>query len=406
MAFLLKEPLKMIKLSSVVIAVALALSSQVQGADISASAKAIKLTKDTILIDTHIDVPYRIHAKWADVTKATDDGDFDYPRAVKGGLNAPFMSIYIPAHLEFEGKGKSFQLANQLIDSMEEIAQRAPDKFAIADSTNDIKKQFKQGKMSIAMGMENGSPIEGDMANLQHFFDRGVRYITLAHSQSNHISDSSYDIRRKWKGLSPFGKKLVTEMNSIGMLIDVSHISDDAFYQVMELSKTPVIASHSSLRKYTPGFERNMDDDMLLALKKNGGVIQINFGSSFVTAKAGDWGKQLKSKKESAKKEGTKLSQDFDAAYRAKNPYPFASLEQVLEHIDHVVELIGVDYVGIGSDYDGVGDSLPVGLKDVSSYPNLVQGLMDRGYSDKDIKKILSGNVLRVWQQAEQYAKN
>ncbi|CAM4419627.1 dipeptidase [Pseudoalteromonas ostreae] len=396
----------MIKLSSVVIAVALALSSQVQGADISASAKAIKLTKDTILIDTHIDVPYRIHAKWADVTKATDDGDFDYPRAVKGGLNAPFMSIYIPAHLEFEGKGKSFQLANQLIDSMEEIAQRAPDKFAIADSTNDIKKQFKQGKMSIAMGMENGSPIEGDMANLQHFFDRGVRYITLAHSQSNHISDSSYDIRRKWKGLSPFGKKLVTEMNSIGMLIDVSHISDDAFYQVMELSKTPVIASHSSLRKYTPGFERNMDDDMLLALKKNGGVIQINFGSSFVTAKAGDWGKQLKSKKESAKKEGTKLSQDFDAAYRAKNPYPFASLEQVLEHIDHVVELIGVDYVGIGSDYDGVGDSLPVGLKDVSSYPNLVQGLMDRGYSDKDIKKILSGNVLRVWQQAEQYAKN
>lgn len=302
MAFLLKEPLKMIKLSSVVIAVALALSSQVQGADISASAKAIKLTKDTILIDTHIDVPYRIHAKWADVTKATDDGDFDYPRAVKGGLNAPFMSIYIPAHLEFEGKGKSFQLANQLIDSMEAIAQRAPDKFAIADSTNDIKKQFKQGKMSIAMGMENGSPIEGDMANLQHFFDRGVRYITLAHSQSNHISDSSYDIRRKWKGLSPFGKKLVTEMNNIGMLIDVSHISDDAFYQVMELSKTPVIASHSSLRKYTPGFERNMDDDMLLALKKNGGVIQINFGSSFVTAKAGDWGKQLKSKKESAKK--------------------------------------------------------------------------------------------------------
>ena len=398
MAFLLKEPLKMIKLSSVVIAVALALSSQVQGADISASAKAIKLTKDTILIDTHIDVPYRIHAKWADVTKATDDGDFDYPRAVKGGLNAPFMSIYIPAHLEFEGKGKSFQLANQLIDSMEAIAQRAPDKFAIADSTNDIKKQFKQGKMSIAMGMENGSPIEGDMANLQHFFDRGVRYITLAHSQSNHISDSSYDIRRKWKGLSPFGKKLVTEMNNIGMLID-------AFYQVMELSKTPVIASHSSLRKYTPGFERNMDDDMLLALKKNGGVIQINFGSSFVTAKAGDWGKQLKSKKESAKKEGTKLSQDFDAAYRAKNPYPFASLEQVLEHIDHVVELIGIDYVGIGSDYDGVGDSLPVGLKDVSSYPNLVQGLMDRGYSDKDIKKILSGNVLRVWQQAEQYAK-
>lgn len=396
----------MIKLSTLVVAISLALTSQAQAEQtITASDKAIKLAKDTILIDTHIDVPYRIHESWVDVTKATSDGDFDYPRAVKGGLNAPFMSIYIPAHLEFEGKGKSYQLANQMIDSMEAIVQRAPDKFAIASSSSDIEEQFKQGKLSIAMGMENGSPIEGDMKNLQHFYDRGIRYITLAHSQSNHISDSSYDIRRKWKGLSPFGKKLVTEMNNIGMLIDVSHISDDAFYQVMELSKTPVIASHSSLRKYTPGFERNMNDDMLLALKENGGVIQINFGSSFVTAKAGSWGKQLKSTKESAKKEGTKLSKDFDAAYRAKNPYPFASLEQVLDHIDHAVELIGIDYVGIGSDYDGVGDSLPIGLKDVSSYPNLVQGLMDRDYSDKDIKKILSGNLLRVLKQAQEYAK-
>ncbi|MBH0018611.1 dipeptidase [Pseudoalteromonas sp. NGC95] len=396
----------MIKLSTLVVAISLALTSQAQAEQtITASEKAIKLAKDTILIDTHIDVPYRIHKNWVDVTKATTDGDFDYPRAVKGGLNAPFMSIYIPAHLEFEGKGKSYQLANQMIDSMEAIAQRAPDKFAIASSSSDIEEQFKQGKLSIAMGMENGSPIEGDMKNLQHFYERGIRYITLAHSQSNHISDSSYDIRRKWKGLSPFGKELVTEMNNIGMLIDVSHISDDAFYQVMDLSKTPVIASHSSLRKYTPGFERNMNDDMLLALKENGGVIQINFGSSFVTAKAGSWGKQLKNTKESVKKDGTKLSKDFDAAYRAKNPYPFASLEQVLDHIDHVVELIGIDYVGIGSDYDGVGDSLPIGLKDVSSYPNLVQGLMDRDYSDKDIKKILSGNLLRVLKQAEEYAK-
>jgi len=393
------------KLSSLVAAVSLALIGQASADQVTASDKAIKLAKDTILIDTHIDVPYRIHNKWADVTKATSDGDFDYPRAVQGGLNAPFMSIYIPANLEFEGKGKSYQLANQLIDSMEAIVQRAPSKFAIADSTADIKEQFKQGKMSIAMGMENGSPIEGDIKNLKHFYERGVRYITLAHSQSNHISDSSYDIRRKWKGLSPFGKELVKEMNNIGMLVDVSHISDDAFYQVMEISKVPVIASHSSLRKYTPGFERNMNDDMLLALKKNGGVIQINFGSSFVTAKAGSWYDQLKSAKAEKKKDGTKLSKDFDAAYRAKNPFPFASLEQVLDHIDHVVELIGIDYVGIGSDYDGVGDSLPTGLKDVSSYPNLVQGLMDRGYSDKDIKKILSGNMLRVWQQAEAYAK-
>jgi membrane dipeptidase len=369
-----------------------------------ASERAHRIAKQKIIIDTHIDVPYRIENRWDDVSKATHRGDFDYPRAVEGGLNAPFMSIYIPAKLEFEGKGKSYELANRLIDGMEALAYRAPDKFAIADSSNDVYNQFKQGKISIAMGMENGSPIEGDMKNLKHFFDRGVRYITLAHSQSNHISDSSYDVRRKWKGLSPFGKELIVEMNKIGMLIDVSHISDDAFYQTLAISKVPVIASHSSLRKYTPGFERNMDDDMLLALKKNGGVIQINFGSSFVTSASRSWYDKRNAAQKVAK-ENSKKATDFAAAYRAKNPFPFASLEQVLDHIDHVVKLIGIDYVGIGSDYDGVGDSLPTGLKDVSSYPNLVQGLLDRGYSEAHITKILSGNTLRVWRQAEAYAQ-
>ena len=252
-----------------VAALALAISSANLSAtekQYNASELAERIAKLNILVDTHIDVPYRIANKWDDVSKATQGGDFDYPRAVQGGLNVPFMSIYIPASLEFEGQGKSYQLANQLIDGMEALVFRAPDKFAMAYSSQDAFQHFKQGKMSIAMGMENGSPMEGDMKNLRHFFDRGIRYITLAHSQSNHISDSSYDLRRKWKGLSPFGKKLVTEMNNIGMLIDVSHISDAAFYQVMDISKVPVIASHSSLRKYTPGFERNMDDEMLLAL--------------------------------------------------------------------------------------------------------------------------------------------
>lgn len=386
------------------LAIALGSTSVAAQDDYQASEKAIKLAQENILIDTHIDVPYRIHDQWDDVSKATDRGDFDYPRAVEGGLNAPFMSIYIPANLEFEGKGKSYQLANQLIDMMEALAYRAPDKFAIADSVADIEQQFKDGIMSLAMGMENGSPIEGDIKNLYHFYDRGVRYITLAHSQSNHISDSSYDIRRKWKGLSPFGKELVVEMNKVGMLIDVSHISDDAFYQVMEISKVPVIASHSSLRKYTPGFERNMDDDMLLALKKNGGVIQINFGSSFVTSGANNWYTRRDEARDAAKESG-KETTDFTAAFKKKNPFPFATLDQVLDHIDHVVELIGIEHVGIGSDYDGVGDSLPVGLKDVSTYPNLVQGLLDRDYSDADIRKILGENMLRVWREAEAYAQ-
>jgi membrane dipeptidase len=383
-------------------ALALAISG-VQAKDYHASELAHRLAQQNILIDTHIDVPYRLKMQWDDVSKATEGGDFDYPRALKGGLNAPFMSIYIPANLEFEGKGKSYLLANQLIDGMEALAFRAPDKFAIAYSTKDIHAHFRQKKMSIAMGMENGSPIEGELSNLKHFYDRGVRYITLAHSQSNHISDSSYDVRRKWKGLSPFGKALIQEMNKIGMLIDVSHISDDAFYQTMEISKVPVIASHSSLRKYTPGFERNMDDNMLKALKKNGGVIQINFGSSFVTATSRNWYDGQNKARQEAQKNGT-VSTNFAEAYRAKNPFPFATLEQVLDHIDHVVKLIGIDHVGIGSDYDGVGDSLPIGLKDVSTYPNLVQGLLERGYSQNHIKKILGGNTLRVWQQAEEYA--
>jgi membrane dipeptidase len=388
---------------SVVVAMMLSASSYAANPTIKASEQAARIAQQNLLIDTHIDVPYRLADKWDDVSKATQDGDFDYPRAVAGGLNAPFMSIYIPASLEKEGKGKSYQLANQLIDSMEALAYRAPDKFVMAYSTADVEKQFKAGLMSIAMGMENGSPIEGELKNLHHFYDRGVRYITLAHSQSNHISDSSYDLRRQWKGLSPFGKELVVEMNKVGMLIDVSHISDAAFYQVMELSKVPVIASHSSLRKYTPGFERNMDDDMLLALKKNGGVIQINFGSSFVTSNANSWYSKRDEAQKEADANGTPKV-DFRAAYLKKNPFPFATLEQVLDHIDHVVKLIGIDHVGIGSDYDGVGDSLPVGLKDVSTYPNLVQGLLDRGYSEAHIKQILGGNTLRVWKLAEQYA--
>jgi membrane dipeptidase len=372
----------------------------------TASEKARTIAKETIIVDGHIDVPYRVKNKWVDVTKATDDGDFDYPRAVEGGLNAPFMSIYVPASLD--NSPESTQLAHLLIDSVEAIVARAPDKFAIAKSVADVKSQFANGIISLPMGMENGSPIQGDIDNLNAFFERGIRYITLAHSQSNHISDSSYDLRRQWKGLSPFGKTLVTEMNNIGIMLDISHVSDDAFYQVIELTKVPVIASHSSLRRFTPGFERNMNDDMIKALGKNGGVIMINFGSSFVTKEAGQWRTGLTQARKAlveAEGEDSPNLENFEDSYRKKVPYPYSTLDEVLDHIDHVVKLIGVEHVGIGSDYDGVGDSLPIGLKDVASFPNLVQGLMDRGYSTDDIEKILSGNVLRVWQTAEDYAR-
>jgi len=189
-------------------------------------------------------VPYRLEEKYDDVSKATESGDFDYPRAINGGLDAPFMSIYIPAKLEQQGSG-SKELADKLIDMIEKITSESPDKYALAHSISQMEANFQKGIISLPMGMENGAPIEGKMENLQYFYERGIRYITLTHSKANHISDSSYDTNRPAKGLTDFGKKLVVEMNNTGVMVDVSHISDDAFYQVMEISKVPVIASHS-----------------------------------------------------------------------------------------------------------------------------------------------------------------
>lgn len=387
---------------------AMTLAAAVQASDSAefhASDNAKAIAHKYILVDGHIDVPYRLQEKWADVSQATEDGDFDYPRAKKGGLNAPFMSIYIPASLD--SSPQSTDLAHKLIDYVEAIVGRAPDKFAIAKSVADVKKQFEQGLISLPMGMENGSPIQGSMQNLEAFYQRGIRYITLAHSMSNHISDSSYDLRRQWHGLSPFGKKLIGQMNDLGIMIDISHVSDDAFYQAIELSSAPVIASHSSLRKFTPGFERNMSDEMIKKLGENGGVIMINFGSTFVDQNSRAWRTKMAEKRKVVENEFGQDSQQvegFEQQYREKSPFPYADVNTVVAHIDHVVELIGIDHVGLGSDYDGVGDSLPIGLKDVSMYPNLVEALLSRGYSEQDIEKILGKNLLRVWQQVEQVA--
>ncbi|TDP33216.1 membrane dipeptidase [Idiomarina aquatica] len=398
---MLKTTIKASVLAVMSVAATMAGAQEYQASD-----KAKQLAKKYLIADTHIDVPYRIHNSWEDVTVATESGDFDYPRAVEGGLNVPFMAIYIPA--EYEQTGGSIELAHDLIDSMEALVGRAPNKFALAYSPAEARENMNNGLMSIAMGMENGTPMEGDLDNLEMFYERGVRYISFAHSQTNHISDSSYDIRKQWDGLSEFGFELVKACNDIGMMIDVSHISDEAFYDVIETTEAPVIASHSSLRSFTPGFERNMSDDMLKKLAENGGVVQINFGSSFVAQQANRYRDMMKKRIQAVYQQ---FGEDSDEAKRrvaeieATNPYPYATLEQVLDHIDHVKELIGVEHIGIGSDYDGVGDSLPVGLKDVSTYPNLVQGLLDRDYSEKEIEMILGGNFTRVWQQVLDHAK-
>jgi membrane dipeptidase len=392
---------------AICIAAAACGSEDTQTAPVDPELRAAEIARTSIIVDTHIDVPYRLEDKYEDVTEATEAGDFDYPRALAGGLNVPFMSIYTPASVETEGGSK--ELANRLIDMIEEIVQRAPDKFAIARSVSDVRRHFDQGRISLPLGMENGGPIEGDLENLRHFFERGIRYITLAHSKSNHISDSSYDENKQWQGLSPFGEDLVVAMNQIGVMVDVSHISDEAFYDVMEITKAPVIASHSSARAFTPDWERNMGDEMIARLKENGGVLMINFGSAFLTKTANEasyaaidaYDKYLEDNDLEAE---AFPSSEFVKTYREANPYPYANLDDVLDHIDHVVKIAGIDHVGLGSDYDGVGDSLPEGLKDVSAYPNLVRGLFKRGYDEEGIRKILGENLLRVWSAVEEFA--
>jgi membrane dipeptidase len=366
--------------------------------------KAQELARQFIIIDGHIDVPYRLQEYMEDISQQTL-GDFDFPKARAGGLNAPFMSIYVPARLQKKGGAKDF--ADNLIDMVEKFASDWPDKFAVARSVADVQNQFQEGKVSLAMGMENGAPLEGNLENLQHFQRRGIRYITLTHSKDNEICDSSYDSTRTWNGLSPFGEKVVAEMNRLGIMVDISHVSDSAFYDVMKITTAPVIASHSSCRFFTPDWERNMNDDMIKLLAENSGVICINFGSSFLKREfRGTWEKAQKEIKDHYAeyniKEGSKEAAEYFQQYRREH-YK-GTVADVADHIDHVVKLTGVDYVGFGSDFDGVL-ALPAGLQDVSGYPNLIEELLKRGYSEEDIEKICSGNILRVWSEVERISQ-
>jgi membrane dipeptidase len=370
------------------------------------------LAQELIIVDGHIDVPWRLHEAKVegkpvdDVTRATAGGDFDLPRARAGGLDAPFMSIYVPAALE--GKGAK-RKAEALIELVEGIVARAPDELALARSPAEVRANAAAGKLSLPMGMENGAPIEGKLRNVAYFHGRGIRYITLTHSKDNHISDSSYDTRHTHGGLSPFGEKVVAEMNRVGIMIDVSHVSDEAFDDVVRLSAVPVIASHSSCRHFTPGWERNMSDDMIERLAAAGGVIQINFGSGFLSQAIRD-GREAHEQARDAHVKALGLELESAegkaaaAAYDGEHPAPRATVELVADHIEHVIALAGVDHVGLGSDFDGVGDSLPEGLRDVSQYPNLLRVLLERGHDRTALAKIAGENVLRVWQAVEDHA--
>lgn len=375
---------------------------------------AVDLAHKFIITDGHIDLPYRLRVKnfrldreYLGIPIQTSEGDFDYVRAKEGGLDAPFMSIFIPSSYQSD-LAEAKALADTLIGMVDGIIDAHPDKFAKGESPEIIEENFKNGLISLPMGMENGAPIR-TLDDLPYFYNKGIRYVTLTHGKDNHICDSSYDTTGTWSGLSPYGFELLKAMNEIGMIVDVSHISDQTFYQVMEHARAPVLATHSSCRAFTPGFERNMDDAMLKALGENGGVIQINFGSSFLDP---DF---EKSRAENRKKLNALLDQKGLSAddpeaktiiekFQKNNPTLFADVQRVADHIDHVRKIAGIDHVGFGSDYDGVGDSLPTGLKDVSAYPNLIYELLKRGYSDEDIEKVCYKNVWRVWHKVNEVA--
>jgi len=376
--------------------------------------KANELAQKFLITDGHVDLPYRLKVKnfrlekeFLGIPIQTDEGDFDYVRAKKGGLDAPFMSIYIPANYQVDGGAK--MLADSLINMIEYITMQHPDKFQICHNVAQAHDLFKKGIIALPMGMENGAGIEDDLDNIEYFKKRGISYITLTHSKDNLICDSSYDTTGTYNGLSDYGRKVVAEMNKQGVMVDISHVSDSTFYQVMEITKAPAIASHSSVRKYTPGFERNMNMDMIKRLGENGGVVQINFGSTFLDGEIAKIRNEQRDKlTEILSEKG--LSYRDEAAkpimeqFSKDNPSLFSDVEKVADHIDAVVEAAGIDHVGLGSDYDGVGDSLPTGLKDVSQYPNLIEELLKRGYTEEDIEKICYKNVFRVWSQVEQIA--
>jgi len=366
------------------------------------SRKARKICEDHLILDSHIDWPERLYSSTADLSQLTPSRDFDLVRAKTGGLNAVLSVLYIDPELSPE-EGRS------VLDSMQELvtgyAYRYPDRVALARNPDEIAANFKKGLLSIPLCLENGTPIGEDLSYIEELHRKGMAYITLCHSRSNQICDSNYDSNRPWKGVSPFGEEVIREMNRQGIMIDISHSTDSTVFQALRISEAPIVATHSSCRHFTPGFERNLSDTLIIAIAEKNGVVMIGFGSLFLDSTCSANMETLTHWLDSTgvvwdSEEGTEFIQTFSATHKM-----LADAAQVVDHIDHVVEIAGIDYVGLGSDYDGIGPTQPVGLPDVSSYPVLVAEMLKRGYSEDEIAKVLSGNFLRVWKEVLNVSK-
>ena len=382
--------------------------------DTNVSAKARAIHDSAIVVDTHADTPQRFLDEDFDIgsTDPNDTGHISLDKARRGNLGAEFFSIWVDPEVN---QGHFARRTLDLIDSVYEQAAHHPDRMMMAFSPADIERAHREHKLAACMGIEGGHSIENDMHLLRDYYRLGVRYMTLSWSNTNEWADSSGDIDdpkvQHHNGLTDFGKQVVLEMNRLGMMVDISHVADKTFWDAIATTKAPVIASHSSARALTNA-PRNMTDDMLKAVAKNGGVVQVNFFNGFidenfrtaVEAQAKDAAAAKQAYLDQMKAEGkpaSSLETDrIEREWLAKIPRP--PLKSLIDHIDHIAKVAGVDHVGLGSDFDGVSGQTPQGINSAADLPMITQALLDRGYSATDIKKILGGNLLRVFRQVEQ----
>ncbi len=373
------------------------------------AARARKLHFSAIVLDTHADTPQRFLFENFDLGHRDAEGHLDIPRMREGGLNAIFFSIWAPTSVNGPNGVKR---ALDLIDEVREQVRRHPQDLELATTAEEVRRAQAQRKIAVLMGLEGGHLIDNDLGVLRRYGALGVRYMTLTHGSNTDWADSSTD-EPKHNGLTAFGKSVVREMNRLGMLVDISHVSDKTFYDALETSRAPLIASHSSCRALCD-VSRNMTDDMIRALAKKGGVIQINYNTGFLSqefatarrkidkelnAKDAEVEKRYGENQARIIREHERLRRDLVAAGKL----PPVSWEKIVEHIDHVAKLVGADHVGLGSDFDGA--AMPIGMEDCAKLPRLTDALLQRGYSDSDIRKILGENTLRVMQEAERVAK-
>ncbi len=382
-------------------------------ADIVVSARAQKLHDSLLVVDTHADTPQRFLDEGFDIgsTDPKDIGHISLDKARRGNLGAEFFSIWVDPETN---QGHFARHTFDLIDSVYEQAARHPDRMMMAFSPNDIDRARKEHKLAALMGIEGGHSIENDIHLLRDYYRLGVRYMTLSWSNTNEWADSSGDIDdpkvEHHNGLTDFGKQVVLEMNRLGMMVDISHVADKTFWDAIAISKAPVIASHSSARALVDA-PRNMTDDMLRAVAKNDGVVQVNFYSGFddadyrkaMLAQAKDQAAAVQKYMDQLKAEGKPVNyievDRIEREWTAKIPRP--PFKSLIDHIDHIAKVAGIDHVGLGSDFDGVSGATPQGIDSAADLPKITQALLDHGYKEEDIRKILGGNLMRVFREVE-----